>query len=366
MKYIDDLKLSVKTPAVIVAPVVATAIMTYYFGLPIAGLAGLTLAGAASFFLVRSVTDPLKVLRSAISRITARDFLGETDVEGRVARGDEFGEVGKAVNELSDTLKADLERVQNEAWSARFKSTAFEGSTNAMMVIDRDFNVIFVNEATKKLLTDNIHAFRELWPNFDPEKIIGTCIDTFHKNPEHQRRLLSDPSRLPYKTDISVSDLKFELDVRAVKDRDGEYVGNVLQWNDVTTIRTNDGILKALDRSQAVIEFTLEGKILHANKNFLDVTGYSLSEIIGRHHSIFVDRKEASSPAYKAFWEKLGKGEFDTGKYKRVTKAGDDIWIQAAYNPILDGNGRPFKVVKFATEITQTEIITNENTAKNF
>ena len=364
MKYIDDLKLSIKTPAVIATPVFATALTTYYFGLPIAGLIGLALAAAASFFLVRSVTDPLNALRGAISRIAARDFFGETDTEGNVARGDEFGEVGKAVTELNATLKADLERVRNEAWSARFKSSAFEGSTNAMMVIDRDFRVIFINDATQKLLADNIHTFRDIWPNFDPEKIIGSCIDMFHKNPEHQRRLLSDPTRLPYKTDITIGDLKFELDVRAVTDRDGEYVGNVLQWNDVTTIRTNDGILKALDRSQAVIEFTLEGKILHANKNFLDVTGYSLNEIIGRHHSIFVDRKEASSPAYKAFWEKLGNGEFDAGKYKRVTKSGDDIWIQAAYNPIIDGNGKPFKIVKFATDITESEIISNENSAK--
>lgn len=363
MRYVDNIKLSIKTPALIVPLVLSTAVMTYYFGLPMAGLLGAALAGAVSFLLVRSVTDPLQYLRTSIARIAARDFLGDSD-DGRVARGDEIGDVGKAITELNKTLKADLERVQNEAWSARFKSSAFEGSTNAMMVIDRDFKVIFVNDATKKLLADNIHTFREIWPNFDPETIIGSCIDTFHKNPEHQRQMLSDPSRLPYKTDISVGDLKFELDVRAVKDRDDVYVGNVLQWNDVTAIRTNDGILKALDRSQAVIEFTLEGKILHANKNFLDVTGYSLNEIIGRHHSIFVDRKEASSPAYKAFWEKLGNGEFDTGKYKRVTKSGEDIWIRASYNPILDGNGKPFKVVKFATDITETEIATNENSAK--
>lgn len=363
MKYVDNIKLSVKTPALILPIVPATAVMTYYLGLPLAALIGAALAGAASFFLVRSVTDPLQTIKNAISRLTAYEFTDTTAEDGAI-RGDEIGDVGKAVSELNASLKADLEQRQNEVWSARFKSSAFEGSTNAMMVIDRDFRVIFVNDATNKLLTDNIHTFREIWPNFDPEKIIGSCIDMFHKKPEHQRQLLSDPSRLPYKTDITVGELKFELDVRAVKDRDGEYVGNVLQWNDVTSIRTNDGILKALDRSQAVIEFTLEGKILHANKNFLDVTGYSLNEIIGRHHSIFVDRKEASSPAYKAFWEKLGNGEFDTGKYKRVTKAGEDIWIQAAYNPILDGNGKPFKVVKFATDITESEIATNENSAK--
>lgn len=363
MKYVDNIKLSVKTPALILPIVPATAVMTYYLGAPAAALIGVLFAAAASFFLVRTVTNPLQTIKGALARLTALDFT-DASADDANPRGDEFGDVGKAVTELNASLKADIERRRDEAWSARFKSSAFEGSTNAMMVIDRDFKVIFINDATKKLLADNIHTFKDIWPNFDPDKIIGSCIDMFHKKPEHQRQMLSDPTRLPYKTDISIGELKFELDVRAVRDRDGEYVGNVLQWNDVTTIRTNDGILNALDRSQAVIEFTLEGKILHANKNFLDVTGYSLNEIIGRHHSIFVERKEASSPAYKAFWEKLGNGEFDTGKYKRVTKAGDDIWIQAAYNPILDGNGKPFKVVKFATDITQTEITTNENSAK--
>ena len=112
------------------------------------------------------------------------------------------------------------------------------------------------------------------------------------------------------------------------------------------------GQLAAIAKSQAVIEFSLDGTILTANANFLGAMGYSLDEVKGQHHRIFVDPTERESAAYKAFWAKLGRGEYDSGQYRRVGKGGREIWIQASYNPILDAAGRPFKVVKYATDIT--------------
>lgn len=112
------------------------------------------------------------------------------------------------------------------------------------------------------------------------------------------------------------------------------------------------GQLAAINRVQAVIEFALDGTILNANQNFLDVMGYSLDEIKGRHHSIFVDSVYRSSQEYRQFWDRLGRGDFEAGQYKRVGKGGTEVWIQASYNPILDVNGRAFKVVKYATDIT--------------
>lgn len=113
-----------------------------------------------------------------------------------------------------------------------------------------------------------------------------------------------------------------------------------------------DAKLAALDRVQAVIEFDLTGRILTANANFLAVVGYALSEIQGRHHEIFVEPEHRASPEYRAFWERLRAGEFQAAQYRRLTKDGREIWIQASYNPVLDAKGRPFKVIKFATDIT--------------
>ncbi len=113
-----------------------------------------------------------------------------------------------------------------------------------------------------------------------------------------------------------------------------------------------EGQLAAIDKSQAVIEFTLDGTILTANANFLAAMGYSLDEVKGRHHSMFAPPGVSESAEYKAFWAKLGRGEYDAGQYRRLGKGGREVWIQASYNPILDANGRAYKVVKYATDIT--------------
>jgi methyl-accepting chemotaxis protein len=120
--------------------------------------------------------------------------------------------------------------------------------------------------------------------------------------------------------------------------------------------RVGAGMLDAINKVQAVIEFGLDGTIQHANENFLNAMGYTLDEVRGKHHSMFVDPDYRQSPEYKLFWEKLGRGEFDAGQYKRIGKGGKEVWIQASYNPVFDGSGKPFKVVKFATDITEQKL----------
>ncbi|MVA55309.1 methyl-accepting chemotaxis protein [Agrobacterium vitis] len=114
----------------------------------------------------------------------------------------------------------------------------------------------------------------------------------------------------------------------------------------------SDGKINALLRSQAVIEFTPTGQIATANENFCKTLGYDLSEIIGKHHSMFCDQTYTSSPAYKEFWHKLGAGEYQSDEFLRIGKGGKKVYIQATYNPILDENGKVIKVVKFATDVT--------------
>jgi methyl-accepting chemotaxis protein len=115
-------------------------------------------------------------------------------------------------------------------------------------------------------------------------------------------------------------------------------------------------ILEALDRSLAIIRFSLDGTILTANQNFLDAMGYTLEEIRGKHHRIFVDPAYANSVEYQNFWAKLRHGDFDTGEYRRVAKDGREVWIQASYNPVFDRNGNLVSVVKVATDITARKL----------
>jgi methyl-accepting chemotaxis protein len=111
--------------------------------------------------------------------------------------------------------------------------------------------------------------------------------------------------------------------------------------------------LDALNSSMAVIEFTPEGIILNANNNFLSTTGYTLTEIVGKHHNIFCEKAYSLTPEYKKFWQDLKKGQFFNGQFKRLNKQGNDIWLEATYNPIRDENGNVFKIVKFASDTTQ-------------
>jgi methyl-accepting chemotaxis protein len=110
--------------------------------------------------------------------------------------------------------------------------------------------------------------------------------------------------------------------------------------------------LAAIERSQAVIEFDLDGIVQRANKIFLDAMGYTLAEIQGKHHSMFVEPEAAKSPAYRQFWDDLRRGQQQVAQFKRLGKGGREVWIEAAYNPILDRKGEPYKVVKFATDVS--------------
>lgn len=120
--------------------------------------------------------------------------------------------------------------------------------------------------------------------------------------------------------------------------------------------RQASAVLMALDRSQASIEFDLSGQILHANANFLSALGYTLAEVQGQHHSMFVDPAERGSNEYKEFWAKLNRGEPQVAQFKRIRKDKQEIWIEASYNPIMGSDGKPYKIVKFATDITKQQL----------
>jgi methyl-accepting chemotaxis protein len=145
-----------------------------------------------------------------------------------------------------------------------------------------------------------------------------------------------------------------------VKDDMGRVVKVVEIATDVTAARLQNadfqGQLAAIGKAQAVIEFNLDGTVITANDNFLKALGYALEEIKGQHHSLFVDPAYRASAEYKQFWRDLNDGKFQAAEYKRIGKGGKEVWIQASYNPIFDLNGKPFKVVKYATDISAAKV----------
>jgi len=247
------------------------------------------------------------------------------------------------------------------ATSAALQAKALENVSNAVMFVDRDLKITFMNEATRQLLNKQAETFRKVWPSFDPGNMKGFCIDAFHANPEHQRRILADPSRLPHRAQIQVGELTFSLNISANIDSKGRHVGAMLEWADVTDLNDRNGKIDAISKVMSIVEFNLDGTIRTANENFLKAIGYTLEEIRGKHHSMFVDPAQAQSADYRQFWEKFGRGEYDAGQYRRFGKGGREMWLQASYNPILGSNGKPFKVVKYATDVTAQVVANAQN-----
>lgn len=193
---------------------------------------------------------------------------------------------------------------------------------------------LFVDQATRESV-----AYRDFWGKLNKGQFQASQYRRIAKGNreiwiEASYNPILDDGGKPYKV------IKFATDITASKMASLDAQGKIA----------------AIDRAQAVIEFNLDGTIITANDNFLTTVGYGLSEIQGRHHSMFVEPQERDGSAYRDFWARLARGEYQAAEYKRVGKGGNEIWILATYNPILDEAGKPFKVVKFATDVTQQKL----------
>jgi methyl-accepting chemotaxis protein len=238
------------------------------------------------------------------------------------------------------------------------KSAATDALTANVMVADADLNITYMNGAVRALLQEAEADIRKDLPNFTVANLIGANIDVFHKDPRHQRGMLA-ALKSRHNATIKVGGRIFDLAATPLTDARGERIGVVVEWADATIRLKNlyyAAQVQAIGRAQAVIEFNLDGTIVTANENFCAALGYSLAEIQGKHHSMFVEPAMRDSAAYQEFWAKLRRGEFVSDEFKRIGKNGREVWILASYNPILDQAGKPTGVVKFATDVTEQKL----------
>ena len=160
--------------------------------------------------------------------------------------------------------------------------------------------------------------------------------------------------------DKNGKEIWIEASYNPLVDSSGKVTGVVKYATDITKKKLQfadyEGQLMAIGRSQAVIQFNMDGTIITANENFLSVMGYTLDEVKGKHHGMFADPVYAKSDDYKKFWERLNNGDYFADEFQRFGKGGKEVWIQASYNPIMDMNGKPFKVVKYASDVTEAKI----------
>ena len=238
--------------------------------------------------------------------------------------------------------------------------SALDALRAKVMVADVDLTIVHVNPAVVSLLREAEGDLRKDLPRLDVNRLIGSNIDVFHKNPDHQRRLLATLMK-PYSATIKVGGHQFDLLVTPLTEN-GQRIGFVVEWADAKERLENldyAAQMVAISRSQTVIEFTTDGTITKANDNFLKVMGYSWDEVVGKHHSMFVEPAQRNSADYVRFWDTLRRGEFQAAQYKRVGKSGNPVWIEGAYNPIFDGKGQVTKIVKFAVDVTAQVALLN-------
>ncbi|WP_165223712.1 methyl-accepting chemotaxis protein [Affinirhizobium pseudoryzae] len=235
------------------------------------------------------------------------------------------------------------------------KLLALDALKANVMVADAKLNIMYMNPAVVELLKEAEDDLKKELPRFSVATLIGSNIDVFHKNPAHQRGMLS-ALKNRHSATIRVGTRIFDLLVTPLKSGN-KTTGFVVEWADAKERLLNldyAAQIAAISRSQAIIEFTVTGQIISANKNFLDTMGYaSVDEIKGKHHSMFVSPEYAASADYKAFWKELSEGRYQAAEFKRTRKDGREVVIAASYNPILGINGEVTKVVKFASDVTK-------------
>lgn len=229
---------------------------------------------------------------------------------------------------------------------------------SSVFVTDKDLNLVYVNNKGKESLLAIADDVQQAL-GIDVDDLIGESITRLHPSTRSLARDLAVADELPYETEFRFGDVVLQASINTVAAATEESAGYLITWEDITDqhrlsqqLIDFSGQVQAIGKSQAVIEFELDGTIIHANDAFLETMGYRLDEVVGQHHRMFVDDATRQSAEYRDFWNRLGRGEYESGEYKRVTKSGKDVWLQSSYNPILDADGNPYKVVKYALDVT--------------
>ena len=228
-----------------------------------------------------------------------------------------------------------------------------------VMLADQDLTIVYMNPAVMTLMREAEADLGKELPGFSADALVGSSIDLFHRNASHQREML-DTLRVPHAATIRVGARMLDLLVTPLFEGEAR-IGFVVEWADARERLLNldyAAQLQAISRCNAMIQFAPDGTILDANPSFLRTMGYTLEELRGRHHRIFLPPAERDSADYRHFWEKLNQGEHQAAQFRRLTRDGREIWIEGAYNPILDRHGKVAKVVKIANDITAQRQLT--------
>lgn len=287
------------------------------------------------------ITRPISMVGVAMTKIAGHRF--DVDIAGE-KRKDEIGDISRILADFRDKL-ADSEKT---ARHAAFQSAAFKESAVAMTIVDSGFVIRYQNPAATDLFTSLLPELRKQWPDFDPESLVGTSIEEFHKRTGHQNTLSQNPSSLPLQSDLDFGNFKVALTVNGIFE-DGDLLGYVQEWQEVSEERLNAGILTSIRERQIIAEYNVSGTLTKANEQFFDCFGFATDA------SVNFGATATDSHLSKTQWAELLAGGFISGRFERRGANGQTVWLDTAISPVLDRSGKPFKIVEIATDVTEIE-----------
>lgn len=312
------------------------------------------LSALVSIFLARSVGGPLISVGAAMKQVAREEY----DIEiPAVGRGDEIGEIASVLEGFRDALKT----AKEDSAEIMFKGTAFEGASIGLMIVDQNFEIQHVNPSVTKMLVENEDQFKMVNSDFDALNIIGSNMDIFHKIPERVRNLLNDPANLPFHAEIPVGNARFSLDINAVIGDEGEQMGCVVEWQDVTIRRMNDAVLKAIEENQSKAEFSPDGILLAANDNFLKLTGGLDNGQIGKKMLELIKFDPKLAEEKGKVWDRLTDGETIVGKFFLDAGENGDGTLEGAFSPVNNRSGETIRILLVGNDITEAQLRIEES-----
>jgi methyl-accepting chemotaxis protein len=305
----------------------------------------LLVVGAIGVMIARSIIRPLRAAVGTVAEIGRKNY--SIDITGQT-RGDELGDMSRSLAAVRDTLAAGVAAERDSA----FKSAAIEAASSVVIIADRDYRILSINPAARRFLDLFEPEIRKLNPDFHPDRVIGTSIDLFHKNPERIRRMLAEPGRMPMRTEVKLGDSIIALDLGEVVLPGEGVIGIVTEWKDVTAERQNRSVLDAIDRSQVTALFEPGGRVVSANANFRSASGTSESSVATAGDLFGLP---ADGPGIPQVWERLRAGEAVTGRTSLTTPDGRKTILDGGFTPIRDRDGKLTRVLFLANDVTAAE-----------
>ena len=298
----------------------------------------------------RWVAAPIARLSRTVDRLAGEEY----DLEVPFAtRGDELGDIGRAVSHLRDELVVGRERAREN----RFRGTAYEESSAAVMMVDADLKIISVNETLAAMLDTHADNFRVSTPEFDPSQVVGAHIDVFHSGAakDRVRAVLLDPANLPYRAEIAAGDARFRLVISRVETEQATLDGFVVEWTDVTAQFMNEAILASIEANQIRAEFALDGTLLRGNALLSEAIGQDADALVGNASDQLFDFDRELAELNGPVFDQINNGNAVYGQFRLKRSDGDIAVVEGGFAPVRDSSGTLLRIVLIGKDVTEAQ-----------